>query len=76
MPHSQTEDQVNRRNKFSEAHPEVDFVFRPETGKWEAVYPTGGSGVQIVYGWELKEVLDKLEERFGSEPAKEPPCPK
>jgi hypothetical protein len=65
MPYSQTEDQVIRRNKFSEAHPEVDFVFRPETGAWEAAYPTGGNGVRVVYGWELREVLDKLERCLG-----------
>jgi hypothetical protein len=64
MPHSWTEDQVVRRVKFSEAHPEVNFEFRPETGKWEATYPTGGNGTQTVYGSELGNVLDKLEERF------------
>ncbi len=65
MAHSWTEDQVVRRVKFSEIHPEIDFEFRRETGKWEAAYPTGGNGVQIVYGSELGDVLDKLEERFG-----------
>jgi hypothetical protein len=64
MPHNQTEDQVVRCNKFSQAHPEVNVEFRRETGTWEAAYPTGGNGVQIVYGSELREVLDKLEERF------------
>lgn len=64
MPRNRAEDQVVRRNEFSHAHPEVSFEFRRETGKWEAMCPTGGNGVQIVYGSELREVLDKLEERF------------
>jgi hypothetical protein len=65
MPHSATDDQVVRRNVFSHAHPEVTFEFRRETGRWEATYPTGGNGAQTVYGSNLRDVLDKLEERFG-----------
>jgi len=63
MPRSWT-DQVVRRADFSQAHPEVTFEFRRETGRWEATYPTGGNGTQTVYGSELGEVLDKLEEHF------------
>jgi hypothetical protein len=59
------EDQVVRRHNFSEVHPEVNFEFRCETGKWEATYPTGGNGARTVYGSELGEVLDKLEKHFG-----------
>ncbi len=65
MPHNRTEDQVARRIKFSEAHPEVNFTFRRETGKWEATYPTGGNGAQTVYDSDLGDLLDKLDERFG-----------
>ena len=68
MVRSRKEDQVARRFAFCEAHPEVTFEFRHETGKWEATYPTGGNGAQTVYGSELGEVLDKLEERFGQCP--------
>jgi hypothetical protein len=65
MPRSWTEDQVARRADFSQAHPEVTFQFRQETGHWEATYPAGGNGTKTIYGWELGEVLDKLEEHFG-----------
>jgi hypothetical protein len=65
MPGDHAEDQVVRRINFSQAHPEVTFDFRWETGCWEATYPTGGNGVQIVCGSELKDVLDKLEQRLG-----------
>jgi hypothetical protein len=68
MPYNRTEDQVVRRSKFSQVHPEVNFEFRRETGKWEATFPTGGNGAQTVYGSELGDVLDKLEERFGQCP--------
>ncbi len=54
-----------RRIEFSEAHPEVNFEFRRETGKWEATYPTGENGTLTVYGSELRDVLDKLEKRLG-----------
>jgi hypothetical protein len=60
-----TEDQVARREKFSQAHPEVTFEFRRETWKWEATYPTTGNGTQTVYASELRELLNQLEERFG-----------
>jgi hypothetical protein len=65
MPRNRTENQVVRRIKFSEAHPEVNFVLRRETGKWEATYPTGGNGARTVYDSDLGDLLDKLEERFG-----------
>lgn len=56
---------VARRIKLTRAHPEVDFLFRQETGKWEASYPAGRNGIHVVYGSELGDVLDKLEERLG-----------
>jgi hypothetical protein len=66
MPYNRAEDQVARRNRFSEVHPEVHFEFHRDTGKWEAAYPAGGGdGVHTVNGSELGEVLDRLEEHFG-----------
>jgi hypothetical protein len=65
IPHNPPDDQVVRRNIFSQAHPEVTFEFRRETGRWESTYPTGGNGAQTVHGSELKDVLDKLDEHFG-----------
>lgn len=64
MPRSWSGDQVARQADFSQAHPEVTFEFRPETGHWEATYPAGANGTQTVHGQELGEVLDKLEENF------------
>ena len=64
MPSSWSGDQVARQADFSQAHPEVTFEFRPETGHWEATYPAGANGTQTVHGRELGEVLDKLEENF------------
>jgi len=63
-PRSWSGDQVARQADFSQAHPEVTFEFRPETGHWEATYPAGANGTQTVHGQELGEVLDKLEENF------------
>jgi hypothetical protein len=60
-----TEDQVVRREKFSEAHPEVSIEFRRETWKWEATYVTSGNGTETVYGSELRDLLDTLEKRLG-----------
>jgi hypothetical protein len=65
MPHNRTEDQVTRRVSFSQAHPEVIFEFRYETGRWEATYPAGENGTRTIYGLELRHVLDELERRFG-----------
>jgi hypothetical protein len=50
--------------KFSQAHPEVTFEFLRETGHWKATYPTAENGTQTVYGSELGDVLDKLEEHL------------
>jgi hypothetical protein len=61
-------DQVARRMRFSQQHPEVTFLFHRETGRWEASYPAGEAGTQSVYGLELKDVLDDLESRFGQPP--------
>jgi hypothetical protein len=65
MQRNEIEDQVLRRIHFSKLHPQVNFEFRPETGVWEATFPIGGSGTQTVYASELKDVLNKLEERLG-----------
>jgi hypothetical protein len=64
MPRRWAGDQVARQADFSQAHPEVTFEFRPETGHWEATYPAGANGTQTVHGRELGEVLDKLEKNF------------
>jgi hypothetical protein len=64
MPRSWTEDQVVRHMKFNQAHPEVTFEFLRETGHWKATYPTAENGTQTVYGSELGDVLDKLEEHL------------
>jgi hypothetical protein len=58
-------DQVVRRINFSQAHPEVNFLFHRETGRWEAACPANEKGTQRIYGLELEDVLDHLEERFG-----------
>jgi hypothetical protein len=65
------EDQVVRRQKFSQAHPEINIVYRAETFHWEATYPTSGNGTQTVHSPELKEVLDTLERRFSAKASEE-----
>jgi hypothetical protein len=65
------EDQVVRREKFSQAHPDVNIEFRRETWHWEASYPTSGNGTQTVYGSELRDVLDTLERRFSAKAGEE-----
>ena len=70
-----TEDQVVRREKFSQEHPEVSIEFRRETWKWEATYPTSGNGTQTVYCSELREALDTLEQRLTSDSAEMRPHP-
>jgi hypothetical protein len=49
---------------FSDAHPEVIIVLQRTTGLWEATYPAGKNGTEAVYSLELKDLLDKLDERF------------
>jgi hypothetical protein len=61
----QPEDQVTRRMRFSEAHPEVTFTFVRDTGRWEATCPAGQSGTQKICFTELRHVLDELEKRLG-----------
>jgi hypothetical protein len=59
------EDQVARRIRFSEAHPEITFKFMRDIGRWEATYPAGQGGTQKVCLTELRHVLDELEKRLG-----------
>jgi anti-sigma regulatory factor (Ser/Thr protein kinase) len=68
MSIEQPEDQVARRIRFSEAHPEVTFNFLGNAGRWEATYPAGKNGIQKVCFTELRHVLDELEKRLGSTP--------
>jgi hypothetical protein len=65
------EDQVARRMRFSEAHPEVTFSFMRDTGRWEATYPAKGDGTQKICFTELRHVLDELEKRLGKPPTPE-----
>jgi hypothetical protein len=59
------EDQVARRIRFSEAHPEITFKFMRDVGRWEATYPAGQGGTEEVCFTELRHVLDELEKRLG-----------
>jgi hypothetical protein len=61
-------DQVARRMRFSEQHPEVTFLFHRETGRREAACPAGGDSTRSVHGAELRDVLDQLERLFGQPP--------
>jgi hypothetical protein len=63
--HGLPEDQVVRRMRFSEAHPEIDIEFVRDMREWEATCPTGQGGTEKVRFTELRHVLDELEKRLG-----------
>lgn len=56
-------DQVPRKLAFKKAHPEV-YIGLVASGTWQARIPEE-TGETIYTRWELKDLLDKLEEVFG-----------
>lgn len=64
MPRAETYDEVVRRIRFSEAHPEVHFSYRYETGIWEACYRDGENSVKTIFGHKLGDVLNELEQHL------------
>ncbi len=64
---NKNEDQVVRQDVFMHAHPGVKFA-QDDMGSWKATYADDGNATQAVRALELGEVLDRLEEIFGSDP--------
>ncbi len=65
QPASQPQDQVVRRISFCQAHPEITTMCHDGTWLWEAPYPGEDNGTETIHGIDLRDVLDKLEIRFG-----------
>lgn len=59
------EDQVERRERFQVAHPEVHIEYRPGQA-WRASWPTSDGQPEHARALELRWLLDKLEARFGA----------
>ena len=74
-------DQVVRRIELCAAHPGVTVEYRHDRFRWEAACPAGTSTATFS-GYELRRVLDELEQRLsqagpreGSAPASQPGRP-
>jgi len=53
-------DQAGRLKRFRQAHPEVEII---KHGPWEATVPEP-DGERTIVRWELRDLLDKLDELF------------
>lgn len=61
LSHREPDDQVPRKLAYEAAHPDIRITYRAT--HWEAVIPhEDGNGETIVTRYELRQLLDKLEE--------------
>lgn len=62
------EDQVARREKFSQRHPGVSITYSYGTHEWNASW-NGGKGARKIACRELKDLLNTLEKELDGRPA-------
>ena len=60
-------DQVPRQQAFTDAHPEVTITSGGAGSWWQAAVPDGDA-MEYLTRFELCDLLDVLEERFGVPP--------
>jgi hypothetical protein len=69
MNSEKSEDQVARRMRFYEAHPEVTVTFDREAMQWTASWPDDRNGIREICSGELRDLLDRLARIIGKEPS-------
>jgi hypothetical protein len=69
MNYEAREDQVARRMRFCEVHPDVTVTFDREEMQWTASWPDDGNGIREISCGELKDLLDRLADIPGKEPS-------
>lgn len=65
------EDQVARREKFSQRHPGVSIIYNYGTHEWNASWNDGKGARKITFR-ELRDLLDALGKELNGRPSRKP----